>query len=83
MRKQIACKVVRTIALTKTTNSLVSGDRLHNEHHSSDDAVTVNVWVRYTSNSVVYPGLLDMSRVRHGRIPPQAGLMGQILDCYV
>jgi len=81
MTKRISCKVVRSVPLTKAINALMGAHRLHKEHHSSDDVVAVNVWVRYTSNSATYPGSLDISGVRYEQIDYR--LRGQILDCYV
>jgi len=96
MTKRISCKVVRSVPLTKATNrphprpsSILYRPSPHERQRMRDEGSSLSRGQacpcegRGTKDkdSVTYPGSLDISGVRHGRIDYR--LTGQILDCYV
>jgi len=89
MTKRISCKVVRSVPLTKATNRPHPRPSPHERQRMRDEGSPLSRGQacpcegRGTKDedSVTYPGSLDISGVRHGRIDYR--LTGQILDCYV
>lgn len=78
MAKRILCRVVRSVPLTKSSDASLQINQSDNSRHKFEDAVTVNVQVRYLSNSVTYTGQGDIAKLSF-----DDGLAGQILDCFV
>lgn len=78
MAKRIPCRVVRSVPLGKSSDALRYASRSNNKHYKTGDVAAVDAQVRHGSDSVIYTGQLDITRVSI-----DDGLTGQILDCYV
>lgn len=78
MIKRILCTVVRSVPLSKTSDTLLHAEQLSDGHHKTGDIAAANVRFGHTSNSVFYTSRSGIAKVTVDNNP-----IGQILDCYI
>jgi hypothetical protein len=78
MTKKISCRVISSVLLSSSADTLRRAGHSNNKRDERDDVVAVNARVGHADSSVIYTRWLDTARVSVDDCPA-----GQVFDCYV